>query len=96
MSNNINDTFLDAFQSGDVERAQAWVNELPSHGGVEAHPLLREFVRGNHGHCYKAGHMRIAEMLIPDEVRAFRDAVLDDRVDEVARTIAAEPESDQR
>ena len=83
MSENNNELFLDAFQNGDVEKARNLARTLPTHVGLQAHPLLREFVSNNHGHCYRQAHMQIAEMLISDEVRAFRDAVVEDKVDEV-------------
>jgi ankyrin repeat protein len=57
--------------------------ELTIHGGYTAHPLLREFVNRNGGHCYKQAHMRIADLLTPEKVRSFRDAVLHDQFDAV-------------
>ncbi len=78
--------FLNCFAAGDVDRARKLLEQNPTsanHSGYGAHPLLREFVHQNDGHCYKASHLQIADLLTSGTVRAFRDAVLDDDVDPV-------------
>ena len=75
---------------GDVDGAEALLEhhpDLATHSGYKAHPLLRDFVDRNNGHCYKHAHMFIADLLIPENVRCFRNAVLNDLLDEV-RTVA--------
>lgn len=56
--------------------------------GYSAHPYLRSFVDGNHGHCYRESHRRIADLLTPIAVRKFRDAVVQDRVEDVRAQLA--------
>lgn len=83
------------FERGDLDSARAWIDQHPAMAGYEgyrAHPLLREFVRDNGGHCYKSAHRTIADMLIPDRVRAFRDAVMADRVEEVRAQLDGDPD----
>lgn len=53
--------------------------------------MLREFVRRNHGHCYKPAHRAIADLLIPSRVRSFRDAVMSDRIEDVRAQLVADP-----
>ena len=59
------ESFLQLFADGDVDGAPALLArrpELASHSGTKAHPLLREFVDRNHGHCYRRPHLRIADL----------------------------------
>lgn len=86
--------FLSIFERGDLAAARSYVGGHPSIGrydGYEAHPLLRECVRRNHGHCYRPAHRAIADLLIPDRVRSFRDAVMSDRIEDVRAQLVAEP-----
>ena len=90
---DVTDSFLQLFQDGDVAGAQALLRRAPqafAHSGYAAHPQIREFVKRNRGHCYKRNHLLIAELLIPDKVRLFRDAVLEDRVDDVQEQLGAD------
>lgn len=83
-------SFLAAFQAGDVAAARdllARTSEFTTHAGFDAHPLLRACVRDNDGHCYLKAHLKIAELLIPAAVRAFRDAVVADRFEDVRALI---------
>ncbi len=91
MISEVDKQFLDAFQAGEVNRAKTLLPNLPKHSGIKAHPLLRAFVQGNHGHCYKQNHMLIAEMLLPNSVRDWRDAVLEDRVDDLGQQLRQAP-----
>ena len=82
------------FERGDLAAARSYIHGHPSIGrydGYEAHPLLREFVRRNHGHCYKPAHRAISDLLIPSRVRSFRDAVMSDRIEDVRAQLAADP-----
>ena len=82
------------FERGDLAAARTYIDGHPSIGrydGCEAHPLLREFVVRNCGHCYKASHRAIADLLIPRRVRAFRDAVIADRIEDVRAQLVASP-----
>ena len=88
------EAFLARFERGDLEAAQAAVESQPrlaGYDGIAAHPLLREFVRRNCGHCYKPAHRAIADLLIPDRVRAFRDAVMADRIEAVRSRLTEDP-----
>jgi len=88
------ESHLGLFESGDVDAAHALLQshiELSSHRGYVAHPLLREFVRRNNGHCYRHPHRLNADILIPAEVRSFRDAVLGDRIDDVRDRLRTDP-----
>lgn len=60
---------------------------MSQHRGLRAHPLLREFVTRRRGHCYKSQHLAIADLLIPEEVRAFRDGVINNQKRVVADCI---------
>ncbi len=85
----------DLFTDRDVDGAKALQRrepELSSHDGYKAHPLLRECVSRNFGHCDNPAHRLIADLVIPARVRSFRDAVLDDRADDVRDQLAADPE----
>lgn len=80
---------LDCYERADVEAAEAIINgqdslsvELSALRGA-VHPIVKSFVDGNGGHCYKPEHLQISDMLTPVQVRAFREAVLSDRCDEV-------------
>lgn len=82
------------FERGDLAAARTYIAGHPSIGrydGCEAHPLLRAFVVRNCGHCYKASHRAIADLLIPRRVRAFRDAVIADRIEDVRAQLVASP-----
>ncbi len=82
------------FERGDLAAARTYIDAHPSIGrydGYEAHPLLREFVVRNCGHCYKASHRIIADLLIPSRVRSFREAVMSDRIEDVRARLAADP-----
>ena len=68
--------------------SRRWPDCQQDEDRYEAHHLLREFVDSNSGHCYKQAHLKIADMLIPPRVRAFRDAVVNDRVAEVRAMLA--------
>ena len=91
---NSQQSFLAAFQGGDVGAAKAVLAETPGllpHAGYRAHPLLHACVTQNDGHCYRSAHLEIAELLIPHAVRDFRDAVLGDRLAEVRNRLEADP-----
>ena len=80
---------------GDLAAARAVVDSRPQlagYDGIAAHTLLREFVRRNCGHCYKPAHRAIADLLIPDRVRIFRDAVMADRIEAVRNGLTDDPE----
>lgn len=94
MENGSDGSFLSIFERGDLAAARTYIDAHPSIGrydGYEAHPLLREFVRRNHGHCHKPAHRTIADLLIPDRVRSFRDAVMSDRIEDIRAQLAADP-----
>lgn len=87
--------FFAVFERGDLESARALIKGRPllaCYDGIAAHPLLRECVRRNCGHCYKPVHRAIADLLIPDRVRAFRDAVMADRIEAVRTGLREDPE----
>lgn len=95
MESGSDEAFLSMFESGDQEAARAYIENrhwLAGYDGTAAHPLLREFVRRNCGHCYKPAHRAIADLLIPDRVRAFRDAVMADRIEAVRAGLTDDPE----
>ena len=74
------------FFDGDVEGARAVLARSPQlarRHGYSAHPQLAEFVTQNNGHCYKQAHLQIADLLIPENFRSFRDAVLRDEFEGV-------------
>ena len=88
------DEFLSLFSKGDVDGAKALLNrypELATHDQYTAHPLLRSFVDKNDGHCYKDSHMRIADLLSPSSVRAFRDDILKNRLEDVQEKLQSDP-----
>ncbi len=94
MESGSGDAFLSMFERGDLAAARSYIHGHPSIGrydGYEAHPLLREFVGRNHGHCYKPAHRAIADLLIPSRVRSFRDAVMSDRIEDVRAQLVADP-----
>jgi hypothetical protein len=85
-------SFLDLAWDGDVDGAKDLLQREPalaSHDGYKAHPSLREFVRQHGGHCH--GSDPIADLLIPAQVRSFRDAVVADRIDDVRDMLSADP-----
>ena len=87
-------SFLAAFRDGDVDAAKAVLAETPGllpHTGYGAHPLLRACVTQNDGHCYRKAHLEVAELLIPQAVRNFRDAVLEDRLSDVRDQLETDP-----
>ena len=93
MNHAIDQSFLMLFETGDFDSAKALLQrqpELAHHSGYEVHTLLREFVDRNDGHCYKRPHLLIADLLIRDQVRSFRDAVLEDRIDDVRDQLRAD------
>ena len=95
MESGSDEAFLAVFERGDLEAARAAVESQPQlsgYDGIAAHPLLREFVRRNCGHCYKTAHRAIADLLIPDRVRAFRNAVMADRIEAVRTGLSEDPE----
>ena len=68
------DGFLAAFRAGDIDAARALIArepELSSSTDYQVHPLLAAFVDGNDGHCYKAAHLAVADLLIAQAVRSF-------------------------
>jgi len=78
--------FLKCFRAGDVSAAAQCLAGIAGslhEDHYAAHHALRAFVDSNSGHCYTQAHLQIAEMLIPTIVRAFRDAVVSDRVADV-------------
>ena len=86
MASKSDESFLAMCERGDLDSAKAYVvthSHLASYDGYKAHPLLREFVRRNCGHCYKPAHRTIADLMIPERVRVFRDAVMADRIENV-------------
>ena len=88
------ESFLAAFRAGDVDAARALVArepELSLRPDYQIHPLLSAFVDGNDGHCYKAAHLAIADLLIPQAVRSFRDSVLADQQEVVRRRLRDDP-----
>lgn len=95
MESGSDESFLAMFARGDLEAARAAVVSRPrfaGYDGIAAHPLLREFVRRNCGHCYKPVHRAIADLLIPDRVRAFRDAVMADRIEAIRAGLTDDPQ----
>lgn len=89
------EALLAMFEQGDLEAARTVIvsrPQLSGYNGITAHPLLREFVRRNCGHCYRPAHRAIADLLIPDRVRAFRDAVMADRIEAVRNSLTDDPE----
>ena len=95
MASNTGESFLAMFERGDVEAASAYMESHPllaGYDGILAHPLLREFVRRNCGHCYKSSHRAIADLLIPARIRAFRNDVMADRTDSVQSRLKTDPE----
>ena len=80
------ESFLLLFEQGDFAGAKAMLErgpELFQHAGCQAHPILRQFINRNDGHCYKRSHLQIADLLIPARVRAFRAAVFGDHLQQV-------------
>ena len=95
MESGSDEVFLAMLERGDLEAARAAVEsrlQLSGYDGIAAHPLLREFVRRNCGHCYKPDHRAIADLLIPDRVRAFRDAVMTDQIEAVRAGLSEDPD----
>ena len=87
-------SFLAAFRdrdAGEARRILARTPDLFVHPGHRAHPLLRDCVAGNRGHCYDKAHLEIADLLIPRLVRNFRDAVLGDRLADVRAQLHHDP-----
>ena len=86
------DKFLKLFADGDVDAAAHLLeqhDDLVKHDGFDTHPLLRDFVNRNDGHCYKPSHLQIADLLIGDDVRLWRDAVVADNVGDVRNRLAS-------
>ncbi len=87
--------FVDLFMDRDVDGAKALLHrhsELAQHSDYKIHPLLRECLQLNRGSCYRYEHQIIADLLIPEQVRAFRDAVLRDRVEDVREQLRLDPD----
>lgn len=63
---------------------------LVKHDGYAAHPLLTAFVNRNNGHCHKQSHLQIADLLIAEEIRPFRDAIMHDMIDDAIRLLRAD------
>lgn len=88
------ESFQSFFESGDVSAASEFVRAHPDilsrdgSDGYSAHPYVRSFVDRNHGHCYRESHRQIADLLTPDVVNEFRDAVVEDRIDGVRMQLA--------
>lgn len=88
------EAFLAAFRSGDIDAARTLMAREPEisvQAGYGIHPLLAAFIDGNDGHCYKAAHLAIADLLIPQVVRSFRDSVLADEREVVRRRLGDDP-----
>ena len=88
------DVFLSLFFKGDVDGAKALLNSYPevaAHSEYTAHPLLRLFVDQNDGHCHKDSHMRIADLLTPEHVREFRNAILKNRLEDAREKLRSDP-----
>ena len=91
MEQQSDESFLTMCERGDLDFAKAYVvthSHLAGYDGYKAHPLLREFVRRNCGHCYKPAHRAIADLMIPERVRNFRDDVMADRIENVQSLLA--------
>lgn len=94
---SITEQFLTLFTVGDEPAAYALLAESPelrekleeSHA---AHPLLRQFVERNDGHCYKPSHLNIANLLLSSEVKSFRTAVLGNDLAAVIKHLQADPQ----
>ena len=65
---------------------------LAKHDGYTAHPLLTQFAHRNSGHCHKQTHLQIAELLIPNKIRLFRDAILRDECQKVQDLLDSDPD----
>lgn len=94
MESRSEEAFLALFERGDLEAARAFIESRPRLAGydaIAAHPLLRAFVCRNCGHCHKSTHRAIADLLIPERVRAFRDAVKADRIEAVRSMLTQDP-----
>ena len=63
---------------------------LANHDGYSAHPLLTQSINRNGGHCHKQAHLRIADLLIPDKVQSFRDAILRDEFQNVQQLLRSD------
>ena len=88
------DGFLAAFRAGDIDAARALIArepELSSSTDYQVHPLLAAFVDGNDGHCYKAAQLAVADLLIAQAVRSFRDSLLADQVEVVRARLRDDP-----
>jgi len=90
----VEDELLSCFRNGNVSGAKELLKE---HRGILgetylAHHVLRMFVDGNSGHCYKKSHLEIADLLIPSTIKHFRDAVLADDIPTVKKRIREEPQ----
>jgi Ankyrin repeats (3 copies) len=93
-SSEIEHEFLKYFSAGNISMAKQVMDstrDFVEETEYKAHHLLRAFVDSNSGHCYKKAHLQIAELLIPDRVLTFRDAVTDDRVADVQAMLVNQP-----
>ncbi len=78
-------------ERGDIDSAKTYVvthSHLAHYNGYQPHPLLIEFVSRNCGHCYRPAHRAIADLMIPERVRNFRDEVMADRIENVQSLLA--------
>ena len=86
-------SLLNLFQDGDVDSAICLLQdrpELAAYGDYKAHPLIRQFVARKHGHCHRRKRCAITDLLIPERVRFFRDAVVDDKISDVWKQLCAD------
>lgn len=95
LSSDIEREFLKYFEAGNTSAARQVLSTLPDiveDDEYQAHHLLRAFVDSNSGHCYKKAHLKISELLIPDCVLTFRDAVTEDKVADVQAMLVSDPQ----
>ncbi len=88
------DALVSRFRDGDSDWVKRFLREHQVADAIEigaAHSLLRAFVARNKGHCYQPKHLEIADLFLHSKVRAFRDAVLADRVGSVRAALQEDP-----
>ena len=91
MSHPATESLLQLFEEGNIDGAKALLQRHPEfarHSNYQAHPLIREANNRGNGH---APSQEIADLLTPAAVRSFRDAVLEDRIDDVRDQLRADP-----
>ncbi len=94
MNAELFEPFIDCFLKADLKGAQQFFDSNSFkliHEGVQAHPLLAECVQRNDGMCHRENQLLIAELLIPEAVKAFRDAILQDDVSQVKKYLTTNP-----